>query len=442
MESIGYHSGQDLTRQDVDDLPRRKKYKEEKFQGKQSTVDGYTGGKVFYSPYGKGKGRGSPRAHPTSTASNIDHIIPIDELIDRYGDWVPADVLKRIANSDYNLVVTNEELNKSKGGKSNIEFLLDELKKKEPEEAATALRMIATHLTGETHVTKDVTIYLVGYSGQLFVCGALDSLAASAVPLTVLATQDLVKVACGDMTTEEAAKEIAAVSATIAVAGGTKKIATEALGGALRNLAKEDSKVAQQLLEFSGSNQFGPALVVVSSIARSTGRYLSGEISAETLFRQVAQDSTAQIASMLASSEVVAFLGLSGGPAMAAAVLTSMLVSAVCSTIFEGAAELERERKVNREIQQVANEARRAIRLQQEELKQLIEDDRQAWLETMNNIFQTIAAGIMNNDLQKTNQGLTELMSTYNRTVHLYRSGDEALLDLLQMRRGENKKLI
>lgn len=442
MDGIGFESGQELTRKDIDNLSKRADYKQRQFKGKRSAEDGYTGKRIFTSARGEGVGRTKPRFHSTSTTANVDHVVPLKQLIKRYEKLVPEEDIERIANSDYNLVVTNEALNKAKGGKNNVEYLLKQLEKQDPEDAATTLRMIAEQLKAETCIAGEITIYLTKHSGKLFLSGAAESLAVSAVPLTVRATQDLVKVAHGEMTMEEATKEITALGASIAVVGGTKKIATEALGEVLRNLAEQDNEIARRLLEFAGSNQFGPAMVVVSSITRATGKYLSGEISGEALFQEIAQDSITQIAGMLASTEVIAFLGLSGGPATAAAVITAMLVSAVCTTICEGVAALQQETKTNREIQRVADEAAHAIRLQQEELRELIGKDRQEWLATMNDVFQTIAAGIMSDDLQKTNQGLMELMSTYNRTVHLYQSGDEVMQGLLDMRTGKAKKLI
>lgn len=85
-----------------------------------------------------------------------------------------------------------------------IEYLLKQLENQKPEDAATILRMILQQLGAETYITGKATIYLTKCSGKLFVSGALDSLTALAVSLTVHATQNLVKVAQGEMTIENA----------------------------------------------------------------------------------------------------------------------------------------------------------------------------------------------------------------------------------------------
>lgn len=122
MDGVGFESGQELTRRDIDNLSRRADYKQRQFKGKRSATDSYTGKRIFTSAHGEGVGRESPRFHPADTTTNVDHIVPIDRLIKRYGKWIPAKELRQIANADFNLVITNEALNKTKGSKTNIQM--------------------------------------------------------------------------------------------------------------------------------------------------------------------------------------------------------------------------------------------------------------------------------------------------------------------------------
>lgn len=115
---------QKVTRAQVDNPYQRNigadSYKNRQFDGGRVAVDQYTGKNVYYSERGIQKTRNDPRHYTTKTTSNIDHVTPIDVLIERYGDSVPTEDLKRIANADYNLVLTNEALNKQKGGLTNL----------------------------------------------------------------------------------------------------------------------------------------------------------------------------------------------------------------------------------------------------------------------------------------------------------------------------------
>ena len=158
---------------------------------------------------------------------------------------------------------------------------------------------------------------------------------------------------------------------------------------------------------------------------------------------EISQEGTSLISGMLASQAVSALLGpaaaggIVGAAALAAPVLAAMIASAACSEIYAQAEKLREEKKDNAEIRAIAAQATRSIQQQQEELERLLEEDHKQWAQNMVTVFNEIAAGISQNSLQQTNQGLRHLMLAYNREIELYEDGGQAIDDLMAMRNGQ-----
>ncbi|MBP3887728.1 MAG: hypothetical protein J6F30_08790, partial [Cellulosilyticum sp.] len=152
---------EDFTRQDIDDYARRNtkkdSYKNRVFDGKRTTFDEYTGEKLYYSSKGQAS-IGSQRHFTTKTTANVDHVVPLDQIKNKYSGKVSKAQLKRIANSDHNLAVTSESLNKSKSNMSNHEYLYKQLKKGTPESITTTYNMLHKEIVASITMSADVNI--------------------------------------------------------------------------------------------------------------------------------------------------------------------------------------------------------------------------------------------------------------------------------------------
>lgn len=106
-----------IKRSQVDDINRRNNaadsYKNRSFGNKKSITDEYTGKRIFYNA----------NKHINEKQSNVDHIIPLDEQIRRYGSDLMPEQIRTMANDDANLANTNASLNKSKGALNNHEYI-------------------------------------------------------------------------------------------------------------------------------------------------------------------------------------------------------------------------------------------------------------------------------------------------------------------------------
>ena len=83
-----------IKRSQVDDINRRNNaadsYKNRSFGKKKSVIDEYTGDKIFYNA----------NKHINEKQSNVDHIVPLDEQIRRYGSDLTPEQIRTMANDD------------------------------------------------------------------------------------------------------------------------------------------------------------------------------------------------------------------------------------------------------------------------------------------------------------------------------------------------------
>ncbi|MBO5373172.1 MAG: hypothetical protein J6A75_10725 [Lachnospiraceae bacterium] len=94
-------------------------YKKQRFDGKKSMCDDYTGERIFYDR----------KKHTMKTATDVDHVVPLRVVKERYGDLTLAQQ-KALANNVSNYAMTNALLNERKDiGKNDLqnhEFVIRE----------------------------------------------------------------------------------------------------------------------------------------------------------------------------------------------------------------------------------------------------------------------------------------------------------------------------
>ena len=80
-----------IKRSQVDDINRRNNaansYKNRSFGKKKSVIDECTGDKIFYNA----------NKHINEKQSNVDHIVPLDEQIRRYGSDLTPEQIRKIS---------------------------------------------------------------------------------------------------------------------------------------------------------------------------------------------------------------------------------------------------------------------------------------------------------------------------------------------------------
>jgi domain of unknown function (DUF1994) len=131
--------GKRFLRYEVDDIGKRNtnklSYKSRILAGKFSTADSYTRKRVYIN-----------NRYSSKTKINMDHVVSIDSILSRYGDYLDKSDLKEIIVRDSNLVATNERLNKAKGAKSNFQYIVDNIDNPEMDiTTATSMLLYKTY---------------------------------------------------------------------------------------------------------------------------------------------------------------------------------------------------------------------------------------------------------------------------------------------------------
>ena len=134
---------------EIDDIAKRKKYKQNQYGDRKSRKDDYTGERVF-----SGNTKKAIKKHPIDKISDTDHVTPIKVVQSRY-KGLSDDQQRIIANSEHNYAITNSKLNRSKGGLENHEYLMRQTLKGENPGLKTSAKM----LEKEAESRMDTRIY-------------------------------------------------------------------------------------------------------------------------------------------------------------------------------------------------------------------------------------------------------------------------------------------
>ena len=138
---------------DFDDVYKRNKMRDETLGGKKGMRDEYTGDKIF-----KQTARNSPYKHPVSKTIDGDHITSGSNIEKRYKDLSPQQ-RKEMANDRSNIAYTNSSLNRSKGDRSNMEYLADKVKRGEHINPKTGMNMVGKQIKSEVTLEAKAAKY-------------------------------------------------------------------------------------------------------------------------------------------------------------------------------------------------------------------------------------------------------------------------------------------
>ena len=399
--------GKVFERKEIDNIGVRygnvDSYKNRSFGNKRTMIDEYTGKKIYYS---------SDNHFTTQRTSNIDHIVPLDKLAKRYSGEISQEQLRRIANSDYNLAVTNETLNKSKSNLNNHEFLLRQLKQGDVYDVCTSYNMLQKQVTAEANIFTDVTlskldnnIKKLGFSSTNRVdlknvgLKATDAGTQSAfITLTISSLNNLAMVANGEKNITEALQEI-----------GTDTVGSFASAAGVSMLQDATASVVkhygnQELLDFVGQNLPIAELTMLYMVGKSVTKFASGEISGEECAREI----------VLNGAGVMAFkLGMAfGGPA--GAIISTLVVSQISRTILEYQQQRRLDAKRIAMFNHIVSDAMVAIEKQREKIKYIADCEKEKLAKAFEDGIDCIELAIFNNNIEGIIIGLDCILSVFN----------------------------
>ncbi len=417
--------GRKMGRSEVDDVYRRNlssdSYKNRYFGTHRSAADEYTGDRIYY---------GSKNHYSTAKTANVDHIVPVDELIERYGESISKDELKRIANSDYNLAVTAERLNKAKGGSSNLEYLARQIRKGDGVEAGTALKMAGKEAYAEFRVATDAAFAKGSEAaadlGRKVGSGidkglqkaahvklnAADSLASAAkvggeaamITLLVSATNNLAQVGAGKKSAGEAVKDVAVECGGTFVSAGGMQLTQNVVGKVCQ------THISKNVGKFIATKLPLAEISLGIMVAHNVLKYANGEMNGEECATAILMGGLGVVA-----CEVGA---LFGGPA--GAVVASLVVGKIAETILTFQEQLRQQRRLAAErearFRRVVREAMTALDGQKKVLEKLQIAEREKFTKAFAQGADQIKRGILQDNVEYIAAGLDSYLSVFNKS--------------------------
>lgn len=436
-----------MTRE-IDDVRKRQKYKEQQYGDKKSRPDDYTGERVFM-----GNDRDAKYKHPINKISDTDHITPISVVEERY-KWLSKEEQQALANNEHNYATVNAKLNRSKGDLENHEYLARQLKKGEPENLKTSVRMLVKEADSHVHMdaaasamytkkaAKQIASITKSASGSL-VTGATNSLVESAIPLTSEAVRKLCKVANGEESLGDATKEMGKIVVDTAVMGGARNV--------LFDVVNSKNPAFSKSVKSKGATQVAAVAVIVKE---SAVKYINGEIDEKKFIEEVGEKGTTMVAGMI-GGEIGKEIGILVGGVMGTAILPgagtvvgtvcgevigeilgTIITTAACSAIisvYTTSKHLNDYKLKESQVRQLEADALKEIQNQRNEFKSIIERENKYWDDEIQNGFDMILSNACKEtyNLQGVTEGLDKILAVFGKSVKFKNLDEyEAQLDL------------
>lgn len=241
-------------------------------------------------------------------SAETDHVVALKDAHDtaKNNPFLSDDDFKEIMNTDENYRLLSKSMNASKGDKSDIKNSSLSVQGKLEDAKGKAKADVALQAQFAARTVKNM-------AGE-FVSGAADTLAATAIPLTVESVRKMVEVANGEKTFGDAAKEMGKVVVETSVVGGTNKLLVHAVTTQFLN---STNPMLRNLAECGGVPQIIATTVIIKESAM---RYINGEIDGQEFVEEVGEKGTHMVAGMIGGA-VGKEIGFWFGAAMGTAIL-------------------------------------------------------------------------------------------------------------------------
>lgn len=421
-----------IERKDIDHPYRRNtapdSYRKRTFGDKVSAKDEYTGERIFIQI----RQKDHVPHHVTSKTAQVDHIIPIDTLIQENQDairdgYLTKEDLREIANSDQNLAVTSHRINESKQQKSNFEYIVYRWKNGKPENITTTVNMLVTQANARAYTTTAIMAKKQGHfvnqqlegrgnvassigntyqkmsekSGTLAAEGMVAGTEAGISAMAVSGIRNMVKTLNGKKSVGEAVKDTAKDSAASFVFGAGGHFLEQGKNA----LAK---KAAINSLEKISINQ----AAMVATTALTIMKYADGEITGVEAAEDMAMTG---VGLYLMQSIGTAIGGPAGFIAASLAVTAIEEGIAICKQgiVNYQKDSIERDKYIAT-FNRIASEAQYVLEEQKKQLKELFSKHRKNFNSHVEAGFQQLLSSAMENDAEGIAHGIDILLEPFH----------------------------
>lgn len=378
-----------LKRSQVDDINRRNNaadsYKNRSFGNKKSITDEYTGKRIFYNA----------NKHINEKQSNVDHIVPLDEQIRRYGSDLTPEQIRTMANADANLANTNASLNKSKGALNNHEYIA----KKYTEAGAAQINDVSETLFGKKIFKTNKKA--VDCPDAVTSVNMLKEEVKAEAHIRTQATKYKIENTVNEIKNSKViSSKLDAVAPSVkkATAAGISVVQDGVVAVAKKAGAKDFAKLA-------GKNLPIMQLTMAVEIGGIVANYLDGNISGEECSAQI----VCGTAGVLAANMAFAL----GGPV--AAVVTSLVVGEITRAVTKYQMERRLDKKRQAEFKHIINTALQSLEQQKQRIDEYNKAKAAYMTAAFDGGFELVMQGVYAVDEKAITQGLNNILAVFNQ---------------------------
>lgn len=406
-------------RSNYDSDKRKKEYKEKIFDGRKVVKDPVTGKELHAShraaqnKYHRTNKQGEVVSSSWAEHSaEIDHVVPLKEIHERNkrNPYLSDKDVMKIANKDHNFRNISKKLNASKQDKSDFDLIFS---KDSNISTMGKVELFKGKMKAEVGLGFDTILTTSKNIGNEFVYGASNTLLASVVPITTMAVQNMVEIAQGEKTVEDATKDMGVMVGTLTVLGGVEQVVTTGLSNVLKNTSN------QLLKQVSSAMPIAPIFQSACVVLNSTAQLISGQLDVEQFMLQIGKDGIALLGGTMGTTLALQ-LGLGTMGAFCGGIVGSMIASTVCAGICTGIqifreslGNINTQTEIDRYISQVSSQALSEIKEQQDRLQSLIQERNATWNNTIIKGYEKIQQGILHSSFDEVVNGLTQLGSIF-----------------------------
>ena len=392
---------------EIDDIAKRKKYKQNQYGDRKSRKDDYTGERVF-----SGNTEKAIKKHPIDKISDTDHVTPIKVVQSRY-KGLSDDQQRIIANSEHNYAITNSKLNRSKGGLENHEYLMRQtLKGENPglktsakmlekeAESRIAMRVQATAMYTENVVHKISDTDFAMKAKGINQAGKEEAVNSAIFASALSVTTNAVSVVKGEKDCKEAVKDTVKDTVTAAAAG-------YATGAPMKQIALEHTEAS---ILVNGSVQ----------IAKQVMSLASGEITTDEFIAKTAETAAYITAGYIgkcvggAIGEVLIPIPVVG--AYIGQYVGEVVTTLICSNLIDTIRFSKEFEKRNSQVIALYKRAEHEIRASQNTLKYIINKENGNLVKNVSDGLQDILDGIKNNSYDSIYGGIINIGNEFGMT--------------------------
>lgn len=231
---------------------------------------------------------------------------------------------------------------------------------------------------------------------------------AALVTLTISGINSLVAVAQGKMDLETAVSDVASASAQTFISAAGMEMAQQAVAVVAKHSQSE------LLASFTPSQIPGAEIAMAVMVAKSIGRYLDGDISAEDCAIEMLLNGVGTISYQIGM--------MAGGPV--GAIVASIVATQIANTIEEYRQEKKIREQRDSEIQCVLSWARSEAQRQRNIIKDYLQSDLDRWDKEISDGFAQINRATQAEDSYGVAEGLNKLLSLIGLEVR-FQTPDE-----------------